>query len=423
MNQKNKILFIQRLVVFELEAISFILVVHLLFKWLSLPALNISEIIWLQIFFILMSFPLYYFTSKKQLSIWITSISIIWIITGYWLGVESPWLPMVLGFWRSVSLANVQEYLMDTYKRTLFVVIFLTCYFIFSQLYKTPIWWAIPALAVGSFGFTIIGMACNNLLEQLSWQPSREEWKRIWQNQFLFVFTMMAGVIFLVISRNKIIFLVSQVGTLFIKLVTFLLAPFIILVSKVITFLYSLLQGSNSEKKGVHFNLTDGLPIVKVKDTTQLNGLWVVLTIVVIICLLIVFVKLINNWLFKDKWLISKEEDWIEIIEQQEEVKKNSFFSFLKNRSHFRKKQDLDKIRLLYIDFLKQNFKLRKNKELPSNLTARDMMNKAATDFSVNMEDLQYLTEVYEEHRYGGKQPDISSVQKMKKAVENWLKS
>lgn len=423
MNQKNKILFIQRLVVFELEAISFILVVHLLFKWLSLPALNISEIIWLQIFFILMSFPLYYFTSKKQLSIWITSISIIWIITGYWLGVESPWLPMVLGFWRSVSLANVQEYLMDTYKRTLFVVIFLTCYFIFSQLYKTPIWWAIPALAVGSFGFTIIGMACNNLLEQLSWQPSREEWKRIWQNQFLFVFTMMAGVIFLVISRNKIIFLVSQVGTLFIKLVTFLLAPFIILVSKVITFLYSLLQGSNSEKKGVHFNLTDGLPIVKVKDTTQLNGLWVVLTIVVIICLLIVFVKLINNWLFKDKWLISKEEDWIEIIEQQEEVKKNSFFSFLKNRSLFRKKQDLDKIRLLYIDFLKQNFKLRKNKELPSNLTARDMMNKAATDFSVNMEDLQYLTEVYEEHRYGGKQPDISSVQKMKKAVENWLKS
>jgi hypothetical protein len=417
---KALLLFVQRFVLVELEAILFMMVIHGFYNWLSYSELQSIEVTWLQLLFVLMVYPLPYFSSQKGTALWIAAIATISLVVGYQLGVDAPWLPLLLAIWRSISLSNETNYLVATYKCMIQIILFLILYFSITNLYHHPVWWAIPLLTAGSIGFTVMGMASNNLLDQLSWNPKQEEWKRIARNQLIFVTGMIAIILSLVVVRNKIIYLFTQVLTLSLKAIAFLLAPLIILLSKVISYFYGLLSGTESEGKRANFSLPEMMEKANVKDTaSEQHLLWSILTIALIICLFFILVKMISK-LKRDGKFNYEENDWTEIIEQSDLTKKKNLFSLLKNLNPFGKKQNLNQVRLSYLDFLKQYTDT--TKSYPANSTTRDMMKKASESFAVNEEELMNLTKIYEDHRYGGKPVDSHSVQSMKAAVGNWLK-
>jgi hypothetical protein len=417
---KTLLLFVQRFVLVELEAILFIMVIHVFYNWLSFSELQPIDVIWLQLLFILISYPLQSFSSQKVVYIWIAALATISLVVGYHLSVEAPWLPILLAIWRSISLSNETEYLIAIYHRMISMIVFLIFYFTITNLFQHPMWWAIPMLTAGGICFTIMGIASHNLLDQLSWNPKREEWRRIAQNQLIFVTGMIAIVVSLVVVRNKIIFIFTQVLSFSLKAIAFLLAPLIMLLANLISYLYRLLSDSEGKSIKANFSLPEMMEKANVKDTaSDYHWIWPMLTIALVICLLLIFVKLIRKMMLNNK-LTDVEGEWMEITEQSDLRKRNHLFSFLKNLNPFGKKQDLNEIRLSYIDFLKQYAELAKS--YPANSTTRVMMKKAAEGFAVNEEELKQLTKIYEEHRYGGKFVDASSVQRMKVAVGNWLK-
>jgi hypothetical protein len=415
------LLFVQRFVLVELEAILFIMVLHIFYKWLSFSELQPFDVTWLQLLFVLMAYPLHYFSSQKGVAIWIAIVATVSLVIGYQLGLDAPWLPIVLAIWRSISLSNETEYLAATYIRMINIILFLTLYFLIANLYHLPTWWAIPLLTAGSICFTVIGMACTNLLEQSSWNPNQEEWKRIGRNQLIFVTGMIVIIVCIVAVRDKFIFLFAQIISLSLKAIAFLLAPLIILLSKVISSFYELLQGGEGEGIKGMGQLSEMILKTKVKDSAAADGhnwIWSLVTVAFSICLLIIFVKLIKQ-MRRHRKLNKEEDEWTEITEQSDFSKRNNLFSFFKNLNPFGKRQNVDQIRLSYIDFLKQYAEMAKS--YPTNSTTRDMMKKASEGFKVNEEELKSLTKIYENHRYGGKPVDSNSVQRMKAAVKNWL--
>jgi hypothetical protein len=417
---KALLLFVQRFVLVELEAILFMMVIHVFYNWLSYSELQSIEVTWLQLLFVLIAYPLNYFSSQRGVVIWIAGVSTVSLVIGYQLSMDAPWLPILLAIWRSITLSNETEYLVATYNRMINIILFLILYFTIANLYQHPVWWAIPLLTAGSICFTVMGLASNNLLVQLSWNPKQEEWRRIARNQLIFVTGMIAIIVSLVVVRNKIIYLFTQALTISLKAIAFLLAPLIILLSKVISYFYGLLSGSESEGRKGNFSLPEMMEKANVKDTaSEHHWLWSMLTIAFIICLFFILVKMISK-LMRNGKLNYEENDWTEIIEKSDLRKKKNLFSLLKNLNPFGKKQNLDQVRLSYLEFLKQYADM--TKSYPANLTTRDMMKKASEGFAVNEEELMNLTKIYEDHRYGGKPVDSHSVQSMKAAVGNWLK-
>lgn len=420
MKLKALLLFVQRFVLVELEAILFTMVIHVFYNWLSYSELQPIDVTWLQLLFVLMAYPLHYFSSQKRISIWIAAVATVSLVSGFQLGVDAPWLPIILAIWRSISLSNETEYFAATYIRMINMILFLILYFAITNLYHRPMWWAIPMLTAVGICFTVMGIASKNLLDQLSWNPKREEWRRIAQNQLIFVTGIIAIVVSLVVVRNKIIFLFTQILTFGLKAIAFLLAPLIMLLAKLISYFYGLLSGSEGKSIQGNFSLPEMMEKANVKDTaSDHHWIWTMLTIAFIICLLLILVKLIMKLKLNSK-LTHEENEWTEITEQSDRRKRNQLFSLLKNLNPFGKKQNLDEIRLSYIDFLKHYAKL--TKSYPVNSTTRELEKKAAEGFAVNEEELKQLTKIYEEHRYGGKPVDSSSVQRMKSAVGNWLK-
>ncbi|MHC0039688.1 DUF4129 domain-containing protein [Pseudoneobacillus sp. C159] len=420
MKHKDSLSFVQRFALVELESILFMVIIHVLFSLFSFSELQFTEVTWLQLLFVIMAYPLYYFSSKNGISIWLAITTTVSLVIGYKLGVDAPWLPVVLTIWRSISLANEQEYLAATYNRMISMILLLIVYFSISNLYNQPVWWAIPYLTAGSILFTVIGMACNNLLEQLSWNPNPEEWKRIGRNQFIFATGMMVLVVCLVIIRNQFIFLYTQVVALALKTIAFLLAPIIYLLSKVISLFYELLLGGDGKAIKSMGRMSEFLLMAKVKDTDPgENWIWSLITVVLVVCLFFLLVKMIRK-IFRNSRQNHEEGEWTEIIELSETNQQNSLFSFIRNLNPFRKRQDLDQVRLHYMEFLKQYNKL--TNRYPTNPTTRDMMKVASKELTVNEEELHLLTKIYEEHRYGGKPADATAVQRMKNAVGNWLR-
>lgn len=422
MKLKALLLFVQRFVLVELEAFSFMMIVYVLDKWFSYSELQLIDVTWLQLLFVLMAYPLYYFSSQKQIAIWITAVATVSLVIGYQLGVDAPWLPILLAIWRSISLSKETEYLAATYMRMINIILLLSVYFTISSLYHLPTWWAIPLLTGGSICFTVIGMVCANLLEQWSWNPNQGELKRIGCHQLIFVTGMIVIIVCIVALRDKFIFLFTQILSLSLKAIAFLLAPLIILLSKVISSFYELLQGGEGEGIKGMGKLSEMILKAEVRDTAAADGhhwIWSLVTVVFIICLLMILVKFIKQMRRHGK-LNNEEDEWTEITEQSDLSKRNNLFSFFKNLNPFGKRKNLDQIRLSYIDFLKQYAELAKS--YPTNSTTRDMMKKASEGFVVNEEELKHLTKIYEDHRYGGKPVDSNSIQRMKAAVENWLK-
>jgi hypothetical protein len=419
---KALLLFVQRFVLVELEAFSFIMIIHVFYKWLSFSELQPFDVTWLQLLFVLMAIPLHYFSSQKRIAIWIVVVATVSLVLGYQLGVDAPWLPVLLAIWRSISLSNETEYLSAIYIRMIHIILFLSVYFVIANLYHFPMWWAIPILTGGSICFTVIGVGCTNLLEQWSWNPTQEEWKRIGRNQLIFVTGMIVIVVCIVAARGKIIFLFTQILSLSLKLIAFLLTPIILLLSKVISYFYELLQGGDGKGKKSMGQMSELLLKAEVEDTAAASGhhwIWSLVTVVFIICLLMVLVKLIKQ-MRRDKKLNQEEDEWTEITEQSEPSKRNNLLSFFKNLNPLGKRKNVDPIRLSYLDFLKQYAELAKS--YPANSTTRDMRKKASEGFAVNEEELMNLTKIYEDHRYGGKPVDSHSIQSMKAAVGNWLK-
>jgi hypothetical protein len=419
---KALLLFVQRFVLVELEAILFIMVIHVFFKWFSFSEIQLIEVTWLQLLFVLIAYQLNYFSSQRGVVIWIAGVATVSLVIGYQLSMDAPWLPIILAIWRSISLSNETEYLVATYNRMINIILFLILYFSITNLYQHPVWWAIPLLTAGSICFTVIGMATNNLLDQLAWNPKRDEWGRNARNQLIFVTGMIAIVVSLVVVRNKIIFLFTQVVSLSLKVIAFLLAPLIILLSKVISTFYELLQGGEGEGKKSMSQMSEMILKAEVKDTAVASGhnwIWSLVTAAFIICLLMILVKLIKQMRRHGK-LNKVDNEWTEIIDQSDFSKRNNLFSIFKNLNPFGKKQNLDPVRLSYLDFLKQYADM--TKSYPANSTTRDMRKKASESFAVNEEELMNLTKIYEDHRYGGKPVDSHSVQSMKAAVGNWLK-
>jgi hypothetical protein len=414
---KDFLLFVQRFSLVELEAILFMIGVHILYRLFSFSNLQLSEVAWLQLLFVIMAYPLYYFSSKIGLSIWLAITTAVSLLIGYGIGVDAPWLPLGLAIWRSISLADEKEYLSATYNRMVIMILLLVAYFSISNLYHSPVWWAIPLLTGGSICFTIIGMACNNLLEQMKWNPNHEEWKRIVRNQFIFVTGLILLVSCLVVLRKPFVFLYAQLVTLLLKTAVFLLTPFILMLSKVISFFYELLPDDGKGRSAMG-QISESL--LKVKDTDP-GGNWIssMITVVLVICLLFILVKMIKK-VFRNNKPTDEEDEWTEIVGQTESNQENHVFSFIKNLNPFRKKRDLDQIRLHYSDFLKQYAKVAKN--FPANPTTREIMKSASDGLTVNEEELEQLTKIYEEYRYGGKAADATTVQRMKNAVGNWLR-
>jgi hypothetical protein len=416
---KALLLFVQRFVLVELEAFSFMMIIYVFYKWFSYSELQLIDVTWLQLLFVLMAYPLYYFSSQKRVAIWIAAVAMVSLVIGYQLGVDAPWLPILLAIWRSISLSKETEYLAATYIRMINIILFLILYFVIANLYHLPMWWAIPLLTGGSICFTVIGVACANLLEQWSWDPNQGELKRIGRHQLIFVTGMIVIIVCIVALRDKFIFLFTQIISLSLKAIAFLLAPLIILLSKVISSFYELLQGGEGEGKKGMGQMSEMILKTEVKDSaTDQNWIWSLVTVVFIICLLMILVKFIKQ-MRRHGTLNNEEDEWTEITEQSDLSKRNNLFSFFKNLNPFGKRQNLDQIRLSYIDFLKQYAELAKR--YPTNSTTRDMMKKASEGFAVNEEELKHLTKIYEDHRYGGKSVDSNTVQRMKAAVENWL--
>jgi hypothetical protein len=416
---KALLLFVQRFVLVELEAFSFMMIIYVFYKWFSYSELQLIDVTWLQLLFVLMAYPLYYFSSQKRVAIWIAAVAMVSLVIGYQLGVDAPWLPILLAIWRSISLSKETEYLAATYIRMINIILFLILYFVIANLYHLPMWWAIPLLTGGSICFTVIGVACANLLEQWSWDPNQGELKRIGRHQLIFVTGMIVIIVCIVALRDKFIFLFTQIISLSLKAIAFLLAPLIILLSKVISSFYELLQGGEGEGKKGMGQMSEMILKTEVQDSaTDQNWIWSLVTVVFIICLLMILVKFIKQ-MRRHGTLNNEEDEWTEITEQSDLSKRNNLFSFFKNLNPFGKRQNLDQIRLSYIDFLKQYAELAKR--YPTNSTTRDMMKKASEGFAVNEEELEHLTKIYEDHRYGGKSVDSNTVQRMKAAVENWL--
>jgi hypothetical protein len=416
---KDILLFSQRFVLVELEAILFIMEIHVLYNWLSFSELQLIDVIWLQLIFVLMAYPLPYFSSQKGVAIWIAAVATVSLVIGYRFGVDAPWLPILLVIWRSITLSKEIEYLAATYNRMINIILFLSVYFVISNLYHLPTWWAIPLLTGGSICFTVIGMASANLLEQWSWNPNQGELKRIGLHQLIFVTGMIVIIVCIVALRDKFIFLFTQILSLSLKAIAFLLAPLIILLSKVISSFYELLQGGEGEGRKGMGQMSEMILKTKVKDSAADHWIWSLVTVVFIICLLMILVKFIKQMRRHGK-LNDEEDEWTEITEQSDFSKRNNLFSFFKNLNPFGKRQNLNQIRLSYIDFLKQYAELAKS--YPTNSTTREMMKKALESFAVNEEELKHLTKIYEDHRYGRKSADSNTVQRMKAAVENWLR-
>ncbi|CAG9606792.1 DUF4129 domain-containing protein [Pseudoneobacillus rhizosphaerae] len=420
MKLKALLLFVQRFVLVELEAFSFMMVIHVFYKWFFYSELQFIDVFWLQLLFVLMASPLYYFSNQKRIAIWIAAVATVSLVIGYQFGMDAPWLPILLSIWRSISLSKETEYLAATYIRMINIILFLILYFVIANLYHLPMWWAIPLLTGGSICFTVIGLACANLLEQWSWNPNQGELKRIGSHQFIFVTGMIIIIVCIVALRDKFIFLFTQIISLSIKAIVFLLTPLIILLSKVISSFYELLQGGEGEGKKGMGQMSEMILKTEVKDSvSDHNWIWSLVTVVFIIGLLMILVKFIKQ-MRRHGTLNNEEDEWTEITEQSDLSKRNNLFSFFKNLNPFGKRHNLDQIRLSYIDFLKQYAELAKS--YPTNSTTRDLMKKASEGLAVNEEELKHLTKIYEDHRYGGKSVDSNTVQRMKAAVENWIR-
>ncbi|MFD2444452.1 DUF4129 domain-containing protein [Bacillus sp. CGMCC 1.16607] len=423
MKPTNLLIAIQRFVMIELEAMILILFVHVLMNLLFKTDMDFTQVIWINLLFVLTALPLFYILRKKMIYSWLIISFIGWSISGYFLGVSALWISVVLGIWRSISVANEHNYLGSTYKRIIISIAVLTIYLMTVHLYHIEVWWAIPMLVTGCFSFTIVGIACHNLLEQYRWKPSREDWIRICRNQLLFIVTMGTLVGFFVYFRFKIIFLLTKILFLFGKLVSLITTPLIILLSKMINFFYSLINEGSKREVKMKMEFSDMLNTVKVNDDSpSLEWLWILLTIIASVSLLIFFVRKIKNSFYREPLKNEEMNDWIEMVDQQfEKDTNNHFFSdFVKKI--LRRNSKLDKIRLLYMDFLKQYDQKMRGENLASHFTTRDIAKKASEQLPVNIEDLNTLTKLYEEHRYGNQPTDTTRIEEMKKSVEEWLK-
>ncbi len=422
---KHLLVNLQRMMLIGTEAIIVVLLVQMFWSLMEFDPLAIVQIGFIFGMMLFTVIPLFMLNDRKSSHIWIGAITILWLVMGLVLHFPLAfiWIPIVLCIWRSISSVIIEDYLPSTiYKRVVFSAIILALYISVGYFAGSELWQWTALVSWLLFAFILSTMMSGWLLDELKGNEETLSWKSMFRTQGLLLVFIGSGIaVFIVVMEwfKVIPFILS-------KIIYFVMYPIMKLFELILPLLQFIIGKSYQETID---NMTKGrkkineqLPVDEIGNPMYPILMTIIKwgSIALFVVMLLVIIFIVIKRYMRNKIDGEDESGLVESRRILDDMEKNRLKpTILERINKWFGGQEKDPVRLFYRKFIKQYKLLRKEDNVPT-LTAQEMMNNASTLNMHNREELETLTTIYEQRRYGRVEMNKSNIEKMKHAVQSW---